>query len=46
MRTRVYIDGFNLYYGCLKGTPAKWLDPAILSGLPAQPLYFRIESCV
>lgn len=30
MRTRVYIDGFNLYYGCLKGTPAKWLNPALL----------------
>lgn len=26
LRTRVYIDGFNLYYGCLKGTPHKWLD--------------------
>ena len=25
-RTYVYIDGFNLYYGCLKGTPYKWLD--------------------
>lgn len=22
----VYVDGFNLYYGCLKGTPYKWLD--------------------
>jgi len=21
MKTNVYIDGFNLYYGCLKGTP-------------------------
>lgn len=21
-----YIDGFNLYYGCLKGTANKWLD--------------------
>lgn len=21
MRTRVYVDGYNLYYGCLKGTP-------------------------
>lgn len=30
MRTRVYIDGFNLYYGCLKGTAAKWLNPALL----------------
>lgn len=30
MRTRVYIDGFNLYYGCLKGTPHKWLNPYAL----------------
>ena len=26
MRTNVYIDGFNLYYGLLKDTPYKWLD--------------------
>lgn len=26
MRTVVYVDGFNLYYGALKGTPYKWLD--------------------
>ncbi len=25
-RANVYIDGFNLYYGALKGTPYKWLD--------------------
>ncbi len=25
-RTIVYIDGFNLYYGCLKNSPYKWLD--------------------
>lgn len=24
--TNVYIDGFNLYYGALKGTAYKWLD--------------------
>lgn len=24
--TIVYIDGFNLYYGALRGTPYKWLD--------------------
>jgi hypothetical protein len=24
--TNVYIDGFNLYYGCLKNSPYKWLD--------------------
>jgi hypothetical protein len=26
LRAIVYIDGFNLYYGALKGTPHKWLD--------------------
>lgn len=26
MDTHVYIDGFNLYYGLLKGTAFKWLD--------------------
>jgi uncharacterized LabA/DUF88 family protein len=26
MRTWVYVDGFNLYYRCLKGTTFKWLD--------------------
>lgn len=26
MKIIVYIDGFNLYYGCLRGTPYKWLD--------------------
>lgn len=25
-RTIVYVDGFNLYYGAVKGTPYKWLD--------------------
>ena len=26
MKTIVYVDGFNLYYGCLKDTPYKWLN--------------------
>ena len=26
MKVIVYIDGFNLFYGMLKGTPYKWLD--------------------
>ncbi len=26
MKTYVYVDGFNLYYGAVKGTPFKWLD--------------------
>lgn len=33
MRTHLYIDGFNLYYGCLKGSPFKWLDPAAMAAL-------------
>lgn len=26
LRTIVYIDGFNFYYGTIRGTPWKWLD--------------------
>jgi type I restriction enzyme M protein len=26
MRTFVYVDGFNLYYGAVRGTPFKWLN--------------------
>ncbi len=26
MRANVYVDGFNLYYGCLRKTPYRWLD--------------------
>ena len=26
MKTYVYVDGFNLYYGAVRGTPFKWLD--------------------
>ena len=26
MRTFIYIDGFNFYYGAVKDTPYKWLD--------------------
>lgn len=29
-RTIVYIDGFNFYYGAVRGTPWKWLDPVSL----------------
>lgn len=28
---KLYVDGFNLYYGALKRTPYKWLDLARLS---------------
>ncbi len=26
MKTIVYVDGFNLYYGAVRGTPYKWLN--------------------
>ncbi|MBY0113081.1 MAG: NYN domain-containing protein [Phycisphaerales bacterium] len=26
MRTAIYVDGFNLYFGAVKDTPLKWLD--------------------
>lgn len=30
-RVNVYVDGFNLYYGSLKGTHYKWLDLSALA---------------
>ncbi len=30
LRTIVYVDGFNFYYGQVKGTPWKWLDLPLL----------------
>ena len=32
-RTIVYIDGFNLFYGALRNTPHKWLNPYALAQL-------------
>jgi len=32
-----YIDGFNLYYGALRGTPHKWLDVKALFGRILRP---------
>ena len=37
MRTFVYVDGFNLYYGALKRTAFKWLDPVALLKRILQP---------
>ncbi len=31
MKTIIYIDGLNFYYGCTKGTPYKWVDLKELS---------------
>lgn len=30
MKTFLYVDGFNLYYSAVKGTPLRWLDPVAL----------------
>ena len=37
MRTYIYVDGFNLYYGALKGTSWKWLDLVALFEKVLQP---------
>ena len=31
MKTFIYIDGFNLYYSAVKGTPLRWLNPIELA---------------
>lgn len=30
LRTIVYVDGFNMYYGCLKKSPYRWINPVLL----------------
>ncbi len=46
MDTFFYIDGFNLYYGCLRRSPYRWLDISQMCGLalprhrPAAVKYF------
>jgi 6-hydroxy-3-succinoylpyridine 3-monooxygenase len=53
LRTRVYIDGYNLYYGCLKGSLYKWLDPralienvlpTILYEQDGEPIRYRFQT--
>lgn len=45
MKTIVYIDGYNLFYGCLKHTDYKWLDLIRLFStiLKVQSPTFQIE---
>jgi uncharacterized LabA/DUF88 family protein len=38
----VYIDAFNLYFGCLKGTPYKWLNIAELCRL-SLPAHYHVN---
>src|SRR5262245_28837192 len=53
LRTRVYIDGYNLYYGCLKYSPHKWLDMRarvhrVLANVPyeidGEPIRYRFQT--
>lgn len=37
MRTYIYVDGFNLYYGALKNSPYRWLDLKALFANILQP---------
>ena len=45
VRTCVYIDGFNLYYRALRGTPHRWLDVAAMAraALPAGHIVEKIK---
>lgn len=36
-RTIIYVDGFNLYYRALKGTPYKWLNLKALASQLLRP---------
>ena len=42
IKTIAYIDGFNLYFGSLKGTPYRWLD---LPGLVKQLCHEQNPNC-
>jgi uncharacterized LabA/DUF88 family protein len=42
LRTYVYIDGFNLYYGQLKHSPHKWLDVGALCRAYLKPGAYTI----
>ena len=41
LRTRVYIDGYNLYYGCLKHSTDKWLDVRTLIERNLPSIFFE-----
>jgi hypothetical protein len=44
MIVNVCVDGFNVYYGCLRGTPYKWLDlDALCRRLLPQDTIHRIR---
>jgi uncharacterized LabA/DUF88 family protein len=42
-RTFVYVDSFNLYYGCLRDGPYRWLNVAEMASL-SMPSHYQIET--
>jgi uncharacterized LabA/DUF88 family protein len=44
-RAIVYVDGFNLYYGCLKGSPYKWLNLSLLASKLLNENYEVVKIC-
>jgi len=42
-RTRAYIDGYNLYYGCLKHSPYKWLDVHTLVTRVLSDVLYKVD---
>jgi hypothetical protein len=40
LSVNIYVDGFNLYYGCLRGTDYRWLDIGALCRrlVPSNPI--------
>lgn len=40
LSANIYVDGFNLYYGCLRGTDLRWLDIGALCRrlVPSNPI--------
>ncbi len=43
LRTNVYVDGFNLYYGALRNTPFKWLNVEAMCTLLLPPSQHSIN---
>jgi hypothetical protein len=41
-RTNVYIDSWNLYFGCLKNTPYRWLNVAEMCRL-SLPAHYHVQ---
>jgi len=43
VRTYIYVDGFNFYYGAVRGTSYKWLDFMALFKLLLQPHHLILK---